>query len=310
MSFQTFADVDAQLQGRNHASRKLANNTYLQRRDNGAIAVQLHSTDVVTFKPNGDIVLCSGEWDTRITSERMNSFSPLRVWREGGSLCAGHRAATWDEVQKNAVTFERGQVTLTAKGKLQGGSLAALRHSIKEAAKKRARPRSRARYWIRKARGLYVDKSGCTAPAGQRWNCISRSRWERRRAVAGHSFACGCKMVSRPATRGKLTVKTILDEANANVRSAMIHCYGIQEFFLDAKAHTIEERDGYQLLEIRMGVNAWTSDGSVFRAVQMECPSTGEIYINPIPPNISTIPEALNWIFNVPDYLGTVGAQS
>lgn len=67
--------------------KKLCNNTYLVRRGiegRTEVAVQLHSTDVITFKPNGDTVLCSGGWDTKTTWDRINSFQKYRVWSNRG----------------------------------------------------------------------------------------------------------------------------------------------------------------------------------------------------------------------------------
>lgn len=61
--------------------RKLANNTYLHRRDD-RIAVTYHETDVVTYHPDGTVVLDSGGWRTSTTKERLHNFSPLRVWQE------------------------------------------------------------------------------------------------------------------------------------------------------------------------------------------------------------------------------------
>jgi hypothetical protein len=62
---------DAKLQGQCKQSRKLANNTYLQRRDKN-IAVLYHSTDVVIYTPNGNTILNSGGWHTSTTKERIN----------------------------------------------------------------------------------------------------------------------------------------------------------------------------------------------------------------------------------------------
>ena len=57
-------------------SKKIANNTYLKRYDNGNIAVRLHKTDIILFKPNGAIELNSGGWKTVTTKARMNEFLP------------------------------------------------------------------------------------------------------------------------------------------------------------------------------------------------------------------------------------------
>ena len=80
----------------NRQSRKIGNNTYLQKRDGGDIAVKLHQTDVVTFKPNGDTVLDSGGWLTVTTKARMNEHAPCFVYSNKGvwfiSLVAPYHA--------------------------------------------------------------------------------------------------------------------------------------------------------------------------------------------------------------------------
>jgi len=67
------------------ASKKLGNNTYLQRRED-KIAVRLHETDVLTFTPSGRTILASGGWRTVTTKDRMNSYLPMgfAVWSDKG----------------------------------------------------------------------------------------------------------------------------------------------------------------------------------------------------------------------------------
>tara|TARA_B100000949_G_scaffold233687_1_gene250731 strand:+ start:246 stop:965 length:720 start_codon:yes stop_codon:yes gene_type:complete len=71
----TYAEIDAQLQGRNRESRKYANNTYWQRRGEN-IALKLHNTDIVTLYPTGDMTLNTGGWYTVTTKERINRVLP------------------------------------------------------------------------------------------------------------------------------------------------------------------------------------------------------------------------------------------
>lgn len=40
------------------------------------VAVRFHQTNIVTFYPNGDIVLVNGGWYTPTTSARMNEYLP------------------------------------------------------------------------------------------------------------------------------------------------------------------------------------------------------------------------------------------
>lgn len=65
--------------GRPINTRKIANNTWLERRPTGAIAVRLHRTDVVTWLPSGHVRFDSGGWNTITTRERMNTFGPAWV---------------------------------------------------------------------------------------------------------------------------------------------------------------------------------------------------------------------------------------
>ena len=80
-----YTKADTLLQGRSKKSRKLENNTYLQRRDGGAIAVKLHETDVVTFNADGSTVLNSGGWRTVTTKARINNYlDRFQVWSDRG----------------------------------------------------------------------------------------------------------------------------------------------------------------------------------------------------------------------------------
>ena len=54
--------------------------TTLERRSDDIIAVRYHSTDVVTYHANGDIVLDSGGWWTSTTKKRINRYLPLSMY--------------------------------------------------------------------------------------------------------------------------------------------------------------------------------------------------------------------------------------
>jgi hypothetical protein len=69
-----FRSLDELLQGRNHDSRKIANNTYLTRLSDNMIALKLHATYIVKVERNGSVILSTGGWDTVTTRERMNAF--------------------------------------------------------------------------------------------------------------------------------------------------------------------------------------------------------------------------------------------
>lgn len=99
----TFAALDARLMRNDKPvpSRKLANNTYAQRRDADTIAIRLHATDVVTHHRDGRIVLDSGGWNTVTTKQRMNAFTPqmIQVHSIKGRWFVTHRSSlkTWSD---------------------------------------------------------------------------------------------------------------------------------------------------------------------------------------------------------------------
>jgi hypothetical protein len=77
-------------------SRKLQNNTYVQRRSDDTIAVRLHATDVVTYYADGRTVLGSNKKQTN------KPFSTrLTV---GAVLCATLRTGTVYTGAPSAVT--------------------------------------------------------------------------------------------------------------------------------------------------------------------------------------------------------------
>src|SRR3954454_13693188 len=64
--------------------RPIANNTRLVRHAPDRIAVRFHATDVVTYCADGTTELNSGGWLTVTTKDRINGFSPARVYSERG----------------------------------------------------------------------------------------------------------------------------------------------------------------------------------------------------------------------------------
>jgi hypothetical protein len=76
---QSHTEADAVLTGRCKDRRKVANNTWLERHDNGDIAVRLHATDVVVYHPDESVTLNTGGWYSVTTKERMNRFTDFSV---------------------------------------------------------------------------------------------------------------------------------------------------------------------------------------------------------------------------------------
>lgn len=57
-------------------SRKIDNNTYLVRGNDGKISVRLHQTDIVTYSPDGTATFDTGGWPTKTTRARMDRWIP------------------------------------------------------------------------------------------------------------------------------------------------------------------------------------------------------------------------------------------
>lgn len=62
--------------GRKKDSKKLANNTYLQKREN-SIAIKLHNTDIITFNPDNSFILNTNGWKTVTSKDRINTYLPI-----------------------------------------------------------------------------------------------------------------------------------------------------------------------------------------------------------------------------------------
>jgi hypothetical protein len=60
-------------------AKRVDNNTYEVNYKNEDKAIRLHHTDVVTVKPNGDMILDSGGWKTPTTKARISRFSKLHM---------------------------------------------------------------------------------------------------------------------------------------------------------------------------------------------------------------------------------------
>lgn len=94
-----YSTLSALLQGRNYNRRKLKNNTYAERRDNQAIAIRLHNTDILTFHQDGKIVVTSGGWKTVTTKARLNEYlEDYGISQEKGLWSWVKRGNGWEAV--------------------------------------------------------------------------------------------------------------------------------------------------------------------------------------------------------------------
>src|SRR6266404_3101911 len=180
-----YQEADAKLTGRCSTSRKLENNTYLERRSSfladKTIAVRLHRTNILTFYPDGRIKLCTGGYSSVTTHDRLNTYlpRPYRVYGEPvRNNRTGNDGATVLSDGRGHECLVNSSASINADGTIEGGDVEAYRQRRSEDRNAANRVRGRARYWARKARGIFVDRSQCTKQGA--WGCNLRSRWQRR----------------------------------------------------------------------------------------------------------------------------------
>jgi hypothetical protein len=255
--------------------------------------------------------------------DKVGHFMP-----EGYSICT-HRyySFLWgpDEDMDNARSFYTRSphemqpsrvpwvvITKTGVRTKLGPTLKYIRAKLKKEDYEREIPRRRGRYWLRKARGVYRKRCGKTYREG----CVWHTAWPR--PITSWTGECGCVVYTKKAV-SRDSVKTILDEQNATVRTAKIQIYGIEKFFTDAKAKTINKEAGYELLELDTGRAHQDGDrwgrgrqtaNLVLTALRMECSTTGKVYVNTVPTELRTVSAALNWMYNTENYLERVGKQT
>jgi hypothetical protein len=85
-NFMTYRELDELMTGRTKDRRKLANNTYAERRSADRIAIRLHATDILLFDKSGRVMVTTGGWMTVTTKARLNEYLPggYRIWSTRG----------------------------------------------------------------------------------------------------------------------------------------------------------------------------------------------------------------------------------
>jgi len=66
---------------RNKNRRKIGNNTYAEILHDNSVGIMLHSTYVVKIHPDNTYTLQTGGWQTSTTKDRINQYSPVRVYQ-------------------------------------------------------------------------------------------------------------------------------------------------------------------------------------------------------------------------------------
>lgn len=77
-----YAEAVKMVRGKtNRDTRKVGNNTYAEILPDGSVGIMLHSTYVVKIHPDDTYTLQSGGWQTLTTKDRINKYSPVRVYQ-------------------------------------------------------------------------------------------------------------------------------------------------------------------------------------------------------------------------------------
>lgn len=61
--------------------RKVGNNTYAEILSDGSVGITLHKTCVVRIHEDGTYTLSNGGWQTATTKDRINQYSPYKVYQ-------------------------------------------------------------------------------------------------------------------------------------------------------------------------------------------------------------------------------------
>lgn len=78
----THAEAVTMVRGKRNANRrKVGNNTYAEILHDNSVGIMLHSTYVVKIHPDNTFTLQSGGWQTSTTKDRINQYSPVRVYQ-------------------------------------------------------------------------------------------------------------------------------------------------------------------------------------------------------------------------------------
>ena len=101
------------------SSKIVDHNTVECRRINGDRVIRLHLTDIITFKPNGDIVLDSGGWQTVTTKERMNKFLPIGWYLTQSKNVWYLERGRWDDPDREEYVYKDG-ITILGTGGVSG----------------------------------------------------------------------------------------------------------------------------------------------------------------------------------------------
>ena len=124
-TFDHAQEVLAAQEKRGFDKKKLANNTYLTKEDD-AFVIRLHDTDIVKIKEESNqtfFTINTDGWMTSTTKERINSFTPLRIFQKRGVWYVYQQVDGREEVVQffDGMTVDQsGRVVNSAEASLDG----------------------------------------------------------------------------------------------------------------------------------------------------------------------------------------------
>jgi hypothetical protein len=102
----------------------------------------------------------------------------------------------------------------------------------------------------------------------------------------------------------QLTAWDIFSETDFVVQAAKLQCYGIGKLLEEGQSQLYDKEAGYELVAILL------PEWRPIVVMKMKCTTTKQTHYASMAPHLRTVREALNWFFQVDNYLDTVGHQS
>jgi hypothetical protein len=225
--------LSAAQSGRSGDRKKLENNTYVEILRNAyranvadhergvdyekgtyAVGILLHNTYVVTFYPDGSFRVATGEYHTKTTHDRINSYLPAG-WRVGGRI--DNRR---NNLEPYTALYHHGELvcyaepscTINADGTPHPDSIvdtAEMTERLRDEEREHRRVRAAFARWRRRARTHEVPK--------------------------------------------RMTAETIRREPNADLRALMLAAYGTVRYFEETGGEVIDSHGEYELYRSTIG---------------------------------------------------------
>jgi len=152
------------------SSKIVDNNTVEYKRIDGARVIRLHRTDILVFKPSGDVALNSGGRQTVTTKERMNKFLPKGwgIYQEKNVWYLS-KGEYWSDPDRKSWVYQDGITILSAGGASGAGK------DRKKLDKRLKRIKAYVDGFIKKLAARELEQPG----DGDCWYCLFEDKYDR-----------------------------------------------------------------------------------------------------------------------------------